>query len=102
MALSHCANDNLESLGHAPKIPSGPVSFSNNVQPIINKYQCVRCHGNDYYIYPGVQALAASGELYGSLSGTSYRIMPPSYVGHLTADELAIVKAWIDQGMLNN
>ncbi len=87
------------------------VSFSAEIQPILTK--CIGCHtdninpdlreGNSYdalvdeYVTPGD---ANNSDLYNYLPG------PGS--GHhsvnvtLSIDEIALIKAWIDQGAKNN
>jgi hypothetical protein len=99
-----CANDNLAELSHTGENVSVKLtpSFSHDIQPIIKKYQCVGCHGNDYYIYPGVKSLALSGELVGTMSGVGYKRMPPTAYGKVTTAELETIKNWITQGESNN
>jgi hypothetical protein len=93
-----------------PEIPDTQVvSFSTEIQPILNK--CTGCHAGN--ISPDLRA------------GNSYNALVPTYVkaddadnsrlynylpskGHhdvgltLSVDEIALIKAWINQGAKNN
>ena len=85
------------------------VFFSNDIQPILSK--CVGCHGGN--VNPDLR------------EGNSYDALVPDYVtagdadnsdlynylpgnGHhsvnleLSVDEIALIKAWINQGAKNN
>lgn len=99
-----CVNDNITILPHSNEVQTSKPSpsFDHDIQPIIKKYQCSGCHGNDYYIYPGVKSLAQSGELVGTMSGIGYKRMPPTGYGKVTSAELETIKNWINQGELNN
>ncbi|NLP56768.1 hypothetical protein [Lutibacter sp. B1] len=86
-----------------------PISFSSEIQPIFSK--CTGCHGTN--ISPDLR------------EGNSYNQLVPNYVtagdaegsdlynylpgnGHhdigftLSGNEIALIKAWIDQGALDN
>jgi hypothetical protein len=81
--------------------PADLVSFSNQIQPILFKYNCAGCHGNGYYAYPGVSSLARSGQLLGTMSwAPGYRQMPRNQKA--TSAELTLISNWIAQGVLNN
>ena len=87
------------------------VSFSQDIQPILNK--CTQCHngnqanpdlreGNAYNdIVPDyvIEGDGENSELYQKSPGNSH----PQDVGFiLSADELALIKTWIDRGADNN
>jgi hypothetical protein len=100
-----------------------PVSFSNQIQPIFNA-QCASCHGGNggltittgvsYNNLVNVNAQssctslkrvlpndAANSVLYRKVSGTSCGSqMPQGSV--LSADEIALIRNWINQGASNN
>ena len=85
------------------------VFFSNDVQPILTK--CIGCHngttdpdlreGNSYdalvdeYVNPGN---ADDSDLYNYLPGNGHH----SINFTLSIDEIALIKAWINQGAKNN
>jgi len=99
--------------GSAP--PAGPVDYETQVRPLLVKH-CVGCHGPDRQraslrldalpalleggnrgpaVAPGK---AADSVLVHALTGAKdVAIMPPKEP-RLTADEIALVRAWIDQG----
>lgn len=94
-----------------PDIPDTQViSFSSDIQPIFTN-KCVDCHNQN--INPDLRA------------GNSYNVLLPTYVtegnadgsrlynylpgnGHhdvsftLSVDDIALIKAWINQGALDN
>lgn len=92
---------------------SGPVSFSAQVEPILQA-KCVACHNNqtklggwDATSYAGVMTSGthapvikpgdvAGSLLAGKLTGTQGTLMPPS--GALPAGELQIILDWIAAG----
>ena len=96
----------------AAQVPAR-VDFGRDVQPIFRDY-CYSCHGpdqqmNGFRLDRRADALRGGGQtnigpgnadgsrLYHRLIGTKFGPqMPPT--GPLTADQISIVKAWIDQG----
>ena len=111
MLLSSCYYDTRE----APEVPDIPdseeISFSEDIQPILN--QCTQCHngsnanpdlreGSSYNAL--VPVYVEEGNAEGSLF---YQKLPG--VGHpfdvgfvLSADDIARIKTWIDRGADNN
>ena len=99
----------------APPATQGPgrVDFGRDVQPIFRDH-CYSCHGpdqqmNGFRLDRRADALRGGGQtnigpgnadgsrLYHRLIGTRFGAqMPPT--GPLSADQIATVKAWIDQG----
>src|ERR1700720_470842 len=94
--------------------PAPPVSFAKDVQPILESH-CLSCHGETMQMGKlalrsresalqggahGAVLLPASAEqskLYRMVAGLEKPSMPMS--GTLTAQDIATLKAWIDQGV---
>ena len=92
---------------------SGKVDFRRDVQPLLKQF-CIGCHGPSQQMNAfrldrrrdamkgGTLAMIAPGNSQGSrfylkLIGNQYGPqMPPT--GALRSDQIAILKAWIDQG----
>lgn len=84
------------------------ISYANDIVPILTN-SCVGCHstGNPSTSvsldnFNGVQAVALSGQLYGSLSWQSGYSPMPKNGNQLANCEIEKIKAWIDAGALNN
>lgn len=94
---------------------SGPVSFRNDVQPILNA-RCIKCHGVDS-TKAGLDLQTYESILTGSRKGSV--IQPanaadsllvkliaagemPSRGDPVTTDELQLITDWINQGAANN
>lgn len=83
------------------------VTFSKDIKPIMDA-NCINCHSGgaiDLTNYDGVKAKAADNTLYKSISysysgANSSKNMPTS--GKLDDCSISKVKAWIDQGAINN
>ncbi|GAB5408915.1 MAG: hypothetical protein BalsKO_12800 [Balneolaceae bacterium] len=114
---SNCIN-NVEDLSEPVPVPEG-VSYANDVQPIFNA-QCTSCHGN----FGGISFVnyeattSGNGNNYGasliiagdadnsglidklSSNPQSGSQMPQG--GSLTNDEIATIRAWINEGALDN
>src|SRR5262245_65629133 len=93
--------------------PAGKVDFKRDVQPILKEH-CISCHGpeqqmNGFRLDRRADAMrggsqsdigpgnAEGSRLYHRLIGTQFGTrMPPT--GPLSADQIAIIKSWIDQG----
>ena len=101
----------------APAVPTAPsqVTFAKDIQPILEK-NCLSCHGDamqmskfdlrsreaamsggahGMVIVPGS---AEQSKLYRMVSGLEKPLMPMSG-GALPAEDVAKIKAWIDQGL---
>ncbi len=103
----------LASLTAATAAPTPKIDFRTDVQPLIEK-RCIACHGPEQQmnafrldrrgaalrggtrsvIVPGS---AATSRLYLRLIGNNFGKRMPA-TGALPPDEIAIFKAWIDQG----
>lgn len=84
------------------------MSFTNDIVPIL-KQNCIGCHGGtspqagiNLSSHSSVVAMAQSGKLLGSVNhDPGFIAMPPAGNG-LPACSIDRLKAWIDQGMINN
>jgi hypothetical protein len=110
LLLSSCYYDSRDATD-IPEVPEPEgVSFADDVQPIFNK--CTQCHngstdpdlreGNSYdaLVPDYVDPFNAEGsELYQNLPGVGH----PLNVGFsLSAEEIATITGWINQGAENN
>ncbi len=105
-----------ETSSSAPAVVAdGPVSFARQVRPILRQ-RCVDCHGGEatevelnLATYEGVMrgseygTVVEAGDPAGSLllemivAGEMPQEAPP-----LPADEVALIRSWIQQGAQNN
>lgn len=106
MSLSTgCYYDNEEYLYGTCDTSS--VSFSKDIKPIMDA-NCINCHSGgsiDLTNYNGVKAKVTDSTLYKSISysysgANSSKNMPSA--GKLDDCSIKKVKAWIDQGAINN
>jgi len=114
MMLSSCYYDNEEYLYPATaNCDTDNMSYANDVWPVINA-SCTGCHsganpsgGIKLENYTDVSAAGAIGEgnygsLYGAISHASGNSPMPKNGTKLSDCTIAKIKAWIDQGMLDN
>jgi hypothetical protein len=112
--ISGCYYDNEEYLYPASaECTTENMSFASDVWPVINA-SCTGCHsgsspsGNvSLENYAGVAAAAAIdagnyGSLYGTISHASGNSPMPKGGSKLSDCTIAKIKAWIDQGALDN
>ena len=111
LLLNSCNYDNEESLYGISDCDTNFVSFEMDIKPIISSH-CTTCH-DDSSPSAGL-ALESyeqikSSALNGSYSGMINRIekpegtplgMPPNY--RLELCQIQMIKAWVEQGSLNN
>lgn len=102
------------------EIPTEPVSFSADIQPIFNA-SCTNCHGNNGGVnLTSYQSLMSStGNFYGNnvvvpgnaeASGLIDKLEPnpqngnrmPPPNGAISGDNINKIRAWINEGALNN
>lgn len=115
--LSSCYYDSMEELGYLGTVcDTTAVSFSSDIQPLLDG-SCLTCHsatnadalggGNNMEGYDNVLNFVTAGDpssstFYASvawITGTSFM---PKGESQLPACDINTVKAWIDQGALNN
>ncbi len=101
-----------------PPDPPGQVSFSQNVLPIFNSSGCTGCHGGSGGLFVGtVQQLLQGGDhgpavvsgnasssiLIQKLSPTPpFGARMPQGGPYLADSTVAVIRAWIEQGALDN
>jgi hypothetical protein len=86
----------------------GTVSYSQKVVPVFQQY-CYSCHtggfpsgGISMGTYTSDKAIGVNGKLYGSIIHASGFSPMPKGMSKMNACQIAIIKKWIDAGMLNN
>ncbi len=101
--------------GDNPVTGDSPVSFSSDVQPLLNTY-CTQCHGLEGGLGLSSFQAVVTGGLSGApvvagdsdasllvkrMEGTVSPVMPP--VGQpLSADQISVIRRWIDEGAHDN
>lgn len=113
LSLSACYYDHEDILyGATSNQPcvdtTGTVSYSQKVVPILQA-SCYGCHSGSFPsgnqlmgTYAADKAMGQNGKLYGSIAHSSGFSPMPKGAAKLSACQIAVVKKWIDQGMLNN
>ncbi|MBL7733007.1 MAG: hypothetical protein JNM88_17690 [Chitinophagaceae bacterium] len=87
---------------------TGVVSYSQKVAPLLQQY-CYSCHTGSFPsgnavmgTYAADKAMAQSGKLHGTISyAPGYSPMPKG-MPKMSNCQIAVIKKWIDAGMLNN
>ncbi|MEI6948552.1 c-type cytochrome domain-containing protein [Paraflavisolibacter sp. H34] len=118
LVVVSCSKDDEQTVSPKPPAPENPDSgntcatanmkFSTDIRPILVA-NCFECHGNgeeeegvNFDTYEGVRKVAKNGELVGTIShAPGYKKMPYKRA-KLPDCEIARIKAWVDQGYLNN
>ena len=108
--IPSCYYDHEDLLyGNGPCTDStGTISYQQKVVPIFSQ-SCYTCHTGAFPSgnivmgnYTADKALAVNGKLYGSISHSSGFSAMPKDKPALTPCQVAVIKKWIDSGMLNN
>ena len=103
-----CIKSDPASTPGCTATPPASISYKKDVYPII-KNNCLSCHDATNHFggivierYDQIALSASSGELYNSvmISSNGKAYMPKG--GRLMDCEIAILKAWADQGAKNN
>jgi hypothetical protein len=87
---------------------TGVVSYSQKIVPMMQQL-CYNCHSGGspgggilMGTYVADKAIALNGKLYGSINHSSGYSPMPAGAPKMSACQIAVVKKWIDDGMLNN
>ena len=92
--------------------PEKPIDFAHDIVPIL-KARCAECHSNGTYKgsfaldtretilqkKAAVPGKSAASEMVKRITSTEMDVRMPPKGPALTAKEVELVKAWIDQGM---
>ena len=110
-AMAACSKTNEEELkgpgGTAPTCDTVNMKFAANIAPVLSA-NCNGCHGNGaaggikLNAYAGVKLVAADGSLLGAISHASGFSPMPKNGAKLSDCDINKIKAWINQGALNN
>ncbi|MGB5873893.1 MAG: c-type cytochrome domain-containing protein [Bacteroidota bacterium] len=117
--LSGCSDMGTEpEPAPSPTLPPGQVSFSQNVLPIFSSAGCTGCHGGNGGLNVGtVQQLMQGGNhgpavVAGNANSSVIiqKLSPNPPFGnrmpqggpYLSDNTVAVIRAWIDQGALDN
>jgi len=112
VSLNSCYYDKAELLygsGNAPCADTtGIVSYSQKVVPILQQY-CYSCHAGSFPsgnvamgTYASDKVIAQNGKLYGSINHSSGYVAMPQGAPKLSSCQIAVIKKWVDSGVLNN
>ena len=112
-SLSACYYDHEDILyGATSNQPctdtAGTVSYTQKVVPILQA-SCYGCHSGSFPsgnqlmgTYAADKAMGQNGKLYGTIAHSAGFSPMPKGGAKLSTCQIAVVKKWIDQGMLNN
>lgn len=105
--LTHSCNyDNKEDLVVKDSCSTKNMSYSQDVLPLLTDYGCIGCHGDfsakDLNSYVDVKIAADDGSLIGSIAHNNGFEPMPQNAPMMDTCDIAKIKAWIDQGALNN
>ncbi|NQV52934.1 MAG: hypothetical protein HQ500_07110 [Flavobacteriales bacterium] len=81
------------------------ISYSQDIKPILEGNGCVGCHSAGTVIlanFEGVSTVAANGRLFGAVTHDSSYLAMPQGGAQIDSCSIETIKAWIDQGSLNN
>ncbi len=111
-----CSSLGIGQAAELPQAATRPVDFVKDIQPLFNKH-CLSCHGpekqkNGYRVDAKAIALkggdthgvaivpgkSAESPLIHYVAGTNEEMLMPPKGKRLTAEEVGLLRAWIDQG----
>lgn len=107
--MNSCAKESEEDiLGGYVYCKDSLVSFSENVQPILNQ-DCVSCHnvnsaenGVELDSYEGVTLSVTPQLLMDVINHANGEVPMPNNKPKLNECKIATIQKWIDEGQLNN
>lgn len=111
--LASCYYDKEELLyGTGTNAPctdtTGTVSYAQKVAPLLQQY-CYSCHTGSFPsgnvlmgTYAADKALGQNGKLYGTINYSAGFSPMPKGMPKMSNCQIAVIKKWIDSGMLNN
>ncbi len=109
--LSACVYNNEEDLYPTPPEACDTlnISYQNTIIPLLTLHECIACHQGEtpngnigMDSYEKVKAQADNGMLYGTIAHLPGFSPMPKDEPKLLDCEIRQIKAWIDQGALNN
>lgn len=107
--LSSCWYDNEEDLFGTVDCITSNMSYTNDVVPILSGNSCISCHNNSLSSgginlddYELVKTQALNGKLYGAINHDIGFMAMPQGTTKIEQCQIDKIKAWIDQGTLNN
>jgi hypothetical protein len=87
---------------------TGTISYTQKVVPVLQQY-CYSCHTGSFPsggimmgTYATDKAIAQNGKLHGSISYSAGYSPMPKGMPKLNNCQVAVIKKWVDAGMLNN
>ena len=112
VSVSSCYYDKEELLYSPNNRPCsdsvGVVSYSQKVVPILRQ-NCYSCHGSTFPsgnivmgVYTADKTIAQNGKLVGTISHSVGFSPMPTGMSKLTTCQIATIKKWVNEGMLNN
>lgn len=110
--LYSCYYDKEDLLYGSKDVPctdtSATASYSQKIVPMFQQY-CYSCHSGSFPsggiamgTYAADKAIAQNGKLYGSVNHAAGYSPMPKGMNKMTSCQIAAIKKWIDNGMLNN
>jgi hypothetical protein len=112
VSLNSCYYDKEQLLYGTGSTPCtdtvGTVSYIQKVVPVLQQY-CYSCHSGGspsgsiaMGTYASDKVIAQNGKLYGSVNHASGYSPMPQGTPKLSSCQIAVIKKWIDSGVLNN
>lgn len=113
ISLTSCYYDKEELLyGNTNNGPctdtTGTISYSQKVVPMLQQ-SCYSCHTGSFPsggilmgTYAADKAIAQNGKLHGTINYTAGFSPMPQGAPKMSNCQIAVIKKWIDSGMLNN
>lgn len=87
---------------------TGTISYAQKVAPLLQQY-CYSCHTGSFPsgnvlmgTYAADKALGQNGKLYGTINYSAGFSPMPKGMPKMSNCQIAVIKKWIDSGMLNN